>query len=69
PSCGFDPAEAACAQHVTALGSPRGINDAVLADLRAKGCRVERVVGADAAETKELLDAMAYRGQRFLRED
>ena len=68
PACGFDPAEAALAQNVTVIGSSRGVSEATVAELKGKGCRVERVAGADAAETKELLDRMAERKQRFLNE-
>ncbi|MBC7224867.1 MAG: hypothetical protein H5T59_11455, partial [Anaerolineae bacterium] len=64
--CGFDPMEAALAQHVTVIGSSRGVGDEVVADLQAQGCHVERIAGADAAETKEILDKMAEQGRRFL---
>jgi len=66
PTCGFDPADAALAEHVTVIGSSRGVSDAVVADLVARGCKVDRVAGADAVETKEILDVLAERKQRFL---
>lgn len=66
PACGFDPKEAALAQHVTVIGPARGVSDQVVADLAAQGCHVERIAGADAGEIKEILDRMAEQRRRFL---
>jgi hypothetical protein len=66
PVCGFSPDEAALAQYVTVIGRPPGVPSAVEDSLRAKGCRVERIAGADAAETQTILDQMARQRRRFL---
>lgn len=69
PVCGFDPDEAALAEYVTIVGQPQGVPKAIEDALRAKGCRVERVAGADAAETQRILDQMAKQRRRFLNFD
>jgi hypothetical protein len=65
PTCGFDPQEAAAAQYVTIIGNPQGVDEAVEADLRASGCRVERISGPDREEIKRTLDGLAQAGKRF----
>ncbi len=65
PTCGFDPQEAASAQYVTIIGNSQGVDEAVEADLRASGCRVERISGLDGEEIKRILDGLAQAGKRF----
>lgn len=66
PVCGFDPAEASLAQYVTIIGKPPGVSRSVEEDLRSQGCRVERIAGADAAETQRILNQLAQQRRRFL---
>lgn len=65
PTCGFDPQEAASAHYVTIIGNPQGLDEAVEAQLRASGCRVERISGLDGEEIKRTLDWLARAGKRF----
>jgi len=65
PTCGFDPQEAASAQYVTIIGDSQAVDEAVEADLRASGCRVERISGLDGEEIKRILDGLAHAGKRF----
>jgi hypothetical protein len=67
PACGFSVAEAKAAEHVTIIGSEQGIGAEAEHALRAAGCRVERVCGADGAETQRRLSEMANAGKRFLK--
>lgn len=64
PTCGFDPQEAASAHYVTIMGNSQGVDEAVEADLRARGCRVERISGLDGEEIKRILDGLAQAGKR-----
>lgn len=66
PVCGFSVEEASLARYVTIIGKPPGVPSDAEAVLRAAGCRVERVAGADAAETQKILDQLASQGRRFL---
>ena len=66
PTCGFSPRDAVQAQFVTVVGNWRGVSEAIVDELRSKGCCVERIVGQDSAETKEIFDALARDGRRFL---
>lgn len=65
PTCGFDPQEAASAHYVTIIGNSQGADEAVEADLRASGCRVEWISGLDGEEIKGVLDGLAQAGKRF----
>jgi len=65
PTCGFDPQEAASAHYVTIIGNSEGVDEAVEADLRASGCRVERISSLDGEEIKRVLDGLAHAGKRF----
>jgi hypothetical protein len=65
PTCGFDPQDAASAQYVTIVGNSQGVDEAVEADLRASGCRVERISGLDGEEVKRIFDGLAQAGKRF----
>jgi hypothetical protein len=66
PTCGFSPAEASSAEHVTIVGNEQGIGPAIENDLRSAGCKVDRVSGQDGAETQIRLNEMARMGRRFL---
>lgn len=53
--------------YVTVIASPEQVSDELLDDIRGRGAQlVERVAGATIEATKEILDEMAHRGQRFL---
>jgi hypothetical protein len=66
PVCGFKAEEAVLAQYVTIISKPPGVPASAEDRLKAAGCLVERVAGADAAETQKLLDQMAQQRRRFL---
>ena len=51
---------------MTVVGHWRGISEATVEELRAKGCQVERVAGDDGAQTKEIFDALSREGRRFV---
>ncbi len=65
PTAGFSAEDARSARYVTIVGGPLGIPDQVEQDLRAAGCKVERIGGASFAETKQILDDMAAAGKEF----
>lgn len=65
PFITFSPAEAIEAEYVTIVGGPLGVSPETEANLRAAGCRVERIAGATFAETRQILDQLAASGQRF----
>jgi hypothetical protein len=65
PTHGFSVEDAGNAEYVTIVGGPAGVSPAAEQTLRAAGCKVERLAGADFAETKRLLDDLAQRGKRF----
>lgn len=66
PTMGFSVDDARNAEHVTIVGGLAGVSYAAEELLRAAGCQVERLAGADFAETKRMLDDLAESGQRFL---
>lgn len=66
PTAGFSPQEASQAENVTIIGGPNGVSSDVEAELRSAGCRVQRIAGKNATQTRSLLDTMARDGQRFL---
>jgi hypothetical protein len=66
PICGFTADEAALAQYVTIIGKTPGVPASAEDKLKAAGCKVERIAGADAAETQKMLDQMAQQRRRFL---
>lgn len=66
PTMGFSVDDARNAQHVTIVGGVAGVSYEGEELLRAAGCQVERLAGADFAETKRMLDDLAQSGQRFL---
>jgi N-acetyl-anhydromuramyl-L-alanine amidase AmpD len=66
PTVGFSPQEASQAENVTIIGGPSGVSENIEEMLRAAGCRVQRVAGKTARQTRALLQAMAKDGRRFL---
>ncbi len=48
------------------MGGDAGVSGQAEQTLRAAGAKVERIAGADFADTQRILDDMAARGQRFL---
>ena len=66
PTCGFSSRDAAQAQYVTVVGNWRGVSEATVKELKAKGCQVERIASQDGAQTKEIFDTLAQEGRRFL---
>ena len=58
PTTGFSVADAMQAQHVIIVGGPAGISGEDEARLRASGCDVHRLAGANEAETKAMLDEL-----------
>ena len=66
PTVGFSTQDAALAENVTIIGGPAGIRLQVEQALRIAGCRVQRLTGKNAAQTRALLDKLAHDGQRFL---
>jgi hypothetical protein len=65
PTCGFLVEEALRAEYVTIVGGAAGVSGQDEERLRAAGCKVERLAGADEAATKALLDGLAASGRRF----
>ncbi len=64
PTCGFSVDDALTAEFVTIIG--HSLPSEVEQQLKNAGCKVERIAGQTAADTKRILDAMAQKGQRFL---
>ena len=62
---GFSIEEAKLAQYVTIVGGPGGVPESAEATLRAAGCQVERVAGANEAETRRMLERLAAQNKRF----
>ncbi len=58
PSTGFTVADAMLARHVVIVGGPAGVSGEDEAQLRAAGCDVYRLAGANEAETKAMLDQL-----------
>ena len=56
PTTGFKTRDAMQAQHVVIVGGPAGVSGQDEAYLRAAGCNVHRLAGANESETKALLD-------------
>lgn len=66
PALGFRPEEAMQAEFVTIVGDAGSVELATERMIRAAGCKVERIAGRDAKETRRLLDGLARSEQRFL---
>jgi N-acetyl-anhydromuramyl-L-alanine amidase AmpD len=58
PTTGFTTADAMLARHVVIVGGPAGVSGEDEARLRAAGCDVHRLSGANEAETKAMLDEL-----------
>jgi len=58
PTTGFSVANAMLARHVLIVGGPAGVSGEDEARMRAAGCDVHRLNGADEAETKAMLDEL-----------
>jgi N-acetyl-anhydromuramyl-L-alanine amidase AmpD len=67
PTTGFSIDDAVKARYVTIVGGPGGVSLETEQFLIQSGCIVERIEGADEAETKKIFDELAKKGQRFLR--
>lgn len=67
PTAGFSVEEAAQAEYVTIIGGPLGVPRKVEEQLKAAGCRVDRIAGKDEADTKRLLDEFVERASRLQR--
>jgi N-acetyl-anhydromuramyl-L-alanine amidase AmpD len=65
PTAGFSADEAAHAKYVTIIGDTEGVPAEVERRLAEAGCRVQRIVGTEQADTKRILDDMAEQGKRF----
>jgi N-acetyl-anhydromuramyl-L-alanine amidase AmpD len=61
PTVGFSVQDALQARHVTVVGGPAGVSPADEARLRSAGVQVQRLSGANEAETKAMLDALVAR--------
>jgi hypothetical protein len=65
PAVVFSVDEAKTAQYVTIVGGPGGVSTADETALKAAGCQVERIAGANETETRRMLNQMAAQNQRF----
>jgi N-acetyl-anhydromuramyl-L-alanine amidase AmpD/regulator of replication initiation timing len=65
PTAGFSPDDAKTAEYVTIVGGVAGVPYETEQMLTAAGCKVERLAGADFADTKRMLDDLAKAGKRF----
>ena len=65
PTTGFSPDDAKTAEYVTIVGGVAGVPYETEQMLTAAGCKVERLAGADFADTKRMLDDLAKTGKRF----
>lgn len=65
PTCGFSVDDAAKSRYVTIIGGQTGVSADTEQFLKQAGCTVERIDGADEADTKRILDELAEKGQRF----
>ena len=65
PTAGFSPDDAKTAEYVTIVGGVAGVPYEVEQMLIAAGCKVERLAGADFADTQRMLEELANSGRRF----
>jgi N-acetyl-anhydromuramyl-L-alanine amidase AmpD len=65
PTAGFSTTDASHAQYVTIVGGTAGVTKKVEDELRAAGCKVERIAGQDETDTKRQLDELVQQGKRF----
>ncbi len=66
PTIGFRATDAIHAEFVTIVGGSASTATMVEEWLEANGCRVERIAGKNAAETKRMFDGLVNKGTRFL---
>ena len=66
PTAGFSVDDARTAEYVTIVGGDAGVSFEAERTLQGAGCKVERLAGADFADTKRILDDLAASGRRFL---
>lgn len=66
PTAGFSVDDAQQAEFVTIVGGDAGVSYEAEQLLRAAGSKVDRIAGANFADTKRILDEMATKGERFL---
>jgi hypothetical protein len=62
---GFSVEEAKAARRVTIVGGSTGVPAEVEEILRAAGCQVERLAGANETETRQILEQLAAEGKRY----
>lgn len=62
PTAGFRADDALHAAHVVIVGGPAGVSGQDEARLRAAGCDVHRLAGADEADTRRMLDDLVRAG-------
>ena len=65
PVCGFSEEAAKRAEYVLIVGGTAGVSWQTEENLRQAGCKVERIAGADEADTKRQLDELANSGRPF----
>ena len=65
PSVGFSADDASLAEYVTIVGGSLGISLKVEDQLREQGCKVDRIAGKNEEETRQMLDALVAKGERF----
>ena len=65
PTAGFSPEDAKIAEYVTIVGGVAGVPYETEQMLSTAGCKVERLAGADFADTERMLDDLAKAGRRF----
>jgi N-acetyl-anhydromuramyl-L-alanine amidase AmpD len=65
PTAGFSPEDAKTAEYVTIVGGVAGVPYETEQMLSTAGSKVERLAGADFADTKRMLDDLAKSGKRF----
>lgn len=62
---GFSVEEAKAASRVMIIGGPAGVPAGVEQTLKAAGCQVERLAGANETETRQKLEQLVAEGKRY----
>jgi hypothetical protein len=62
PTHGFAPADARTAEYVNIVGGDADVSPSIEQMLRDAGCKVERLAGADFADTMRMLEDTTQRG-------
>jgi hypothetical protein len=65
PAIGFSIEHAKLAEYVTIVGGTDGVPGTAETELRAAGCQVGRVAGANETETRQMLQRLAAQGRRY----